>query len=129
MEYALDKNNNTVHASLASYGIYFCIECKKPCGLRKPFEKINHFFHFKIDPDCSLCYKDEYAFFQNKKNIEILQECNNSIEILAKNTTDENWFEAIDCLLKYDQLYRLAGCEFAIRPLCKYYIIKMSCPR
>ena len=121
MEYALDKDGKIVNASSVDYGIYFCTECKKPCGLRKPYEKVTHFFHFEIDPDCSLCYKDEKEFLNTMKNKHILQECNNSIEVLLKNATDENWFQAIDCLLEYNQLYRLSGCKFAIKPLCKYF--------
>jgi len=43
MEYALDKNNKVVLAENADYGIYFCTECHKPCYIRKPLNKIQHF--------------------------------------------------------------------------------------
>jgi len=46
---ALDKNNKLVSALNSDYGIYFCPECNRPCGLRKPFDKNDHFYHFRID--------------------------------------------------------------------------------
>ena len=116
MECALDKNNKLINANDAKYGIYYCPECEKPCGLRRPLDKVNHFFHFKIDPSCSLCHKDSNGFY-NYKNNEI---CNNAIIALTKNTTIENWFEAIESLIQYEQLWRLDGCDFSIKPLSLY---------
>jgi hypothetical protein len=120
MEYALDKNNKLVNADNVDYGIYYCPECMKPCGLRKPFLSINHFFHIRIDPNCSLCYKDDQEYLNSVKSKAIFEECNNAIEVLIKNTTEENWFEAIDCLYEYQQLSRLKGCSFALKPLAAF---------
>jgi hypothetical protein len=94
----------------------FVQNAKKLCGWRCPIEKSNLFFHFRIEPNCSLCYKDINQFNNFKYN-EI---CNNAIETLIKNITKENWFETIDFLIRYDQLWRLEGCDFAIKPLCLY---------
>jgi hypothetical protein len=83
LEYALNKDNKLINADEASYGIYYCPECKKPCELRHPFEKKKSFFHFRIDPNCSLCYKYLNGF-NNFKNNEI---CNNAGDMLIKNIT------------------------------------------
>ena len=117
MEFALDKNNKLINAIDAVYGIYYCSECGKPCGLRRPLEKVNHFFHFKIEPSCSLCSEDVKGFY-NYKNNEV---CNNAVSTLEKNTTIGNWFEAIGALIYYDQLWRLEGCDFSIKPLSLYF--------
>lgn len=120
MEFALDKNNTLVNADYADYGIYYCPECNKPCGLKKPFLKKYHFFHIRIDKNCSLCVKDEQNSSSSILQQFILDECNNAFEIIIKNTTEEKWFEAIDCLFKYNQLKRLSGCNFALKPLALY---------
>lgn len=118
MDKALDKDNNIVYAVNAEYGIYFCPECKKVCCLRIPYDKKHHFYHLRIDSNCSLSFKNDNQYF---RSIEVQTKCNNAIEILTKNTTKENWFEAINCLIKYNQLDRLRGCHYAIQPLSKYY--------
>ena len=99
MDYAINNKNVLVNASDADYGIYFCSECLKPCGLRKPKDKISHFYHFRIDPNCSLCFSSEYIS-TDYLNLEILNKCNDAFEILIKNTTEANWFEALFCLIE-----------------------------
>lgn len=115
MEAALNARNEIVYAGNAEYGIYFCMECGRPAYLRKPFDKEAHFYHFRIEKKCSLCHENTASGF-NYSYTEIQK----AISILAKNTTKENWFFAIDLLLRYDQLSWLSNYEWAIDPINLY---------
>lgn len=109
MEFAYNDKDEKISAFHADYDIYFCIECGKPCGLRKPVEKSSHFFHLAYNPNCSLSISIETS---------LKQEISKAVEIICiKNTTKENWFKAIQYLLNHHALDSLYGIDLAIKPI------------
>jgi len=112
MDHALDANESVVSAETAKYGIYFCPECKQLAYLRKPVNAVNHFYHYRFNPVCSLCTEE--------KGESIRIEESNKAKNTLLNSTKENWCSAINCLIRNNHLYLLDSCEFAIKPICFY---------
>lgn len=115
MNIAKNAKQLLVNAENANYGIYFCSECNQLVYLRKPSQQIPHFYHFRFNPSCSYCIKSGEDQWNNGIN-----ESFQAIETLKKNSTLENWFSAIDCLIRNNHLFLLAGLEWAINPVSLY---------
>lgn len=112
---ALNYQNVIESADNANYGIFYCPECEDVVYLRKMNERVPHFYHYKRNDDCSICMR--YLSSDAKWAFE---ESNTIIEKLAKNSTLENWFNAIDWLIKYQLLYRIEKYEWAQTRLVLY---------
>lgn len=115
MEFAKNCLQKVVCANSAEYGIYFCTECDDLAYLRKSQQVTPHFYHFRYNSDCSLCNTQNYGQASFKLN-----ESQKACDILRKNSSQKNWFEAINCLLRNEHLYLLSNCEWAIGPISLY---------
>jgi competence CoiA-like predicted nuclease len=114
MNIAKNAQQEIIHAENAKYGIYFCTECEQLVYLRQPSHQVPHFYHHRFNSDCSLCTLNNNEVWRLK-----LQESLNAQEIL-KNSTPENWANAIECLIRNDHLYLLSGYEWALKPVSMY---------
>lgn len=112
MEYALGKSDRLTSAIDAEYGVYFCPECRSPCGLRRPARSVDHFYHMYRNENCSL--------YRAGKSIKNWKEVHWAIDQLVKNTTYENWEKAIDFLIEINELWRIHGFPWCEKPLLAY---------
>jgi len=112
VEFALGKNDSVTKAVDAEYGVYFCPECRKPCGLRRPIRSADHFYHM---------YRNEYcSLYRAGNSIWNWREVQWAIDQLRKNSTYENWEKAIVFLTKINELWRIYGFPWCEKPLLAY---------
>lgn len=113
MKEALNPKNELIDSLNADYGIYFCPECTCIVYLRIMEDKIPHFYHFRKNTSCSL------SSDSNSDEKWLSQASTDKVNEL-KNGTKENWYEAIDWLLRNGQINRLVSHEWASVKICMY---------
>lgn len=115
MKEALNPKNELIDSLNADYGIYFCPECTCIVYLRIMDDKAPHFYHFRKNITCSL--SSDSTSDAKWLNQTITDKIN-----LLKNSTSENWNEAIQWLLQNGHINRLATHEWASNKIGLYIL-------